>query len=114
MFYKNFRARGLAPKFIGPHRIVSKINKNCEIESFETRERTFVHSDSLKLFNPVDFTGEIVDEPEIQSSSSDEENFVLAEEQIIVRPNEHDLEPRYALRRKRRRPERFGFPVYNY
>ena len=113
VFYKNFRARGLAQKFIGPCRVVSKIDNNCKIESLESRKRKFVHANSLKLFNPVDFVDEAVDIPEMESSSSDEETLVFSGQRCIEQQYEH-REPRYQLRRNRRQPDRFGIPVYDY
>ena len=68
VFCENFHARGLAQMFIGPYRVVSKIYNNCKIESLESRTRKFVHTNSLKIFNPVDFIDETVDAPELESS----------------------------------------------
>eukprot|EP00794_Sanderia_malayensis_P014624 gene14624-16139_t len=47
---KNFRARGLEEKFIGPYIIVGVQEGNYEIESLKDKKRKIVHFNSIKPF----------------------------------------------------------------
>ena len=47
---KNFRARGLQGKFIGPYTIVAIPEGDYEIESLKDKKRKIVHFNNLKPF----------------------------------------------------------------
>ena len=119
---KNFRARGLDEKYIGPYLIVNIRENDCEVESLESRKRKVVHANNLKRFvvdtvaNPSSGDSE-----DILSSDSEEPTIELIDEQVGVRAvpdrvndQREPLNVRYNLRRNRRQPDRYGVPVVDY
>jgi hypothetical protein len=48
---KNFRARGLDEKYVGPYLAVDIQDTSCEIESLANKTRTIVHANKLKRFS---------------------------------------------------------------
>eukprot|EP00112_Aurelia_sp_Birch-Aquarium-sp1_P002161 Seg1233.2 transcript_id=Seg1233.2/GoldUCD/mRNA.D3Y31 product="Retrovirus-related Pol polyprotein from transposon 412" pseudo=true protein_id=Seg1233.2/GoldUCD/D3Y31 len=130
VLYKNFRATGLAQKYTGPYRIMSKIEENCEIESIEDGKRKFVHSNTLKPFSPANFAEDELCVPtdlEHSESGEEENDFVIEQGRprgIDVNMNENANnhardqdnagQRRYNLRAARRAPERYGLPVFDY
>ena len=119
---KNFRARGLDEKYMGPYLIVNIRENDCEIESLESRKRKVVHANNLRRFvvdtvvNPLS-----EDSEDLLSSDSDEPTVELINERagIRLRPHrindqEEPLNLRYNLRQNRRQPEGYGVPVMNY
>ena len=124
---KNFTARRLDEKYIGPFLVVDVRDTSCEIESLANRKRKVVHENNLKRFSieyNVDEVPEGSDDIESSESEFDDETVWEPRNPERVR-NEHrndeavnvepDHEPRhYNLRRNRRMPERYGIPVENF
>ena len=48
---KNFRARGLDEKYVGPYLVVDVQDTSCEIESLANKTRKTVHANNLKRFS---------------------------------------------------------------
>ncbi len=118
---KNFRARGLQQKFVGPYLIVGIREGNCEIESLVDKKRKVVHFNSLKPFK-IDYEFDDIEQDEndlcSEESESEVEEFAFEPPIRLGRNIERDIEPvknrPYDLRRNRRRPERYGVPVMEY
>ncbi len=116
---KNFRARGLQEKFIGPYMIIGIQEGDYEIESMKDKKRKIVHFNSLKPFK-IDYELEEIpqeaDDLYSDESEIDESIFEIED----PRPQEIGREPEiennrpYNLRRNRRPPERYGVPVLDY
>ena len=116
---KNFRARGLDEKYLGPYRIVSVIEEDCEIESIENGKRKFVHANCSKPFSLADIAIENSTESDslMDEENSDTEEIVVQKqnnEAAAVAKDVRNDERRYDLRRERRPPERYGTPVFKF
>eukprot|EP00112_Aurelia_sp_Birch-Aquarium-sp1_P013200 Seg2794.1 transcript_id=Seg2794.1/GoldUCD/mRNA.D3Y31 product="hypothetical protein" protein_id=Seg2794.1/GoldUCD/D3Y31 len=72
---KNFRARGLQEKFIGPYMIIGIQEGDYEIESMKDKKRKIVHFNSLKPFK-IDYELEEIPQ-EADDLYSDESEIVL-------------------------------------
>eukprot|EP00794_Sanderia_malayensis_P004998 gene4998-5655_t len=113
---KNFRARGLEEKFIGPYIIVRVQEGNYEIESLKDKKRKIVHFNSIKPFK-IDHELEGIPQKadELYSSESEIEDsiFDIEDPRPLEIRREHEIEniQPYNLRRNRRPPERYGVPV---
>ena len=118
---KNFRARGLDEKYVGPYLVVSIRDTSCEIESLANKTRKVVHANNLKRFS-IDYNiQEAYEESEDTESSEydvDEiEEPQNPEERRNNPRNEDDvnaMQERYNLRRNRRMPDRYGIPIMDY
>ena len=104
---KNFRARGLQEKFIGPYVIVKIQEGDYEIESLKDKKRKVVHFNSLKPFK-IDYELEEVpqeaDDLYSDESEIDESIFEIEDpgHQEIERELEIENDRPYDLRRNRR------------
>ena len=116
---KNFRARGLQGRYIGPYIIIDIKDAVCEIESLEDKRRKTVHFNALKPFK-MDY--EIKDVPRVdvdlmsEEFETEEELFELYEplHTNVERHIEFEANRPYNLRRHRRAPERYGIPVTDF
>ena len=113
---KDHRARGLAAKYLGPYRVIRVLNEDCEIESLDNGKRKIVHSNSLREFT---FENMPINKEEqnllSESDDSDADEIVYcANRPLVENENINKEAVRYNLRRNRRRPERYGAPVYDY
>ena len=113
---KDHRARGLAAKYVGPYRVIRVLNEDCEIESLENGMRKTVHSNSLREFTyenmPISKEEQNV---LIESDDSDATEIIYhANRPLVENENINQEAVRYNLRQNRRRPERYGAPVYDY
>ncbi len=118
---KNFRARGLDEKYMGPYLIVNIRENDCEIESLESTKRKVVHANNLRRFVLNTAYPLSEDSEDWLSSDSDEPTVELINQRAGVRLRPHRIndqeEPlnlRYNLRQNRRQPERYEVPVMNY
>ena len=82
---KNFRARGLDKKYVGPYLVVDVQDTSCEIESLANKTRNIVHGNNLKRFS-IDYDIDHV------QRNDDGANVMHG----------------YNLRRNRRVPDRYG------
>lgn len=119
---KNFRARGLDEKYIGPYLVIGVNGTSCEIESLANKKKKVVHANNLKRFS-VDYEiNEVHDQNEdLESSESDIDELVIELPNPVQRLNDQEnndnegvVQERYNLRRNRRMPDRYGVPVMNY
>ena len=116
---KNFRARGLQEKFIGPYVIVGIQEGDYEIESMKDKKRKIVHFNSLKPFK-IDYELEEIpqeaDDLYSDESEIDESIFEVDDPRPLEIGRELEIENNrpYNLRRNRRPPERYGCPVLDF
>ncbi len=117
---KNFRARGLEEKYIGPYLVVGIRDTSCKIESLANKTRKVVHANNLKRFS-IDYNIEAYEESEDTEGSEydvDEiEEPQNPEERRNNPRNEDDvnaMQERYNLRRNQRMPDRYGIPIMDY
>jgi hypothetical protein len=112
---KNFRARGLDKKYVGPYLVVDVQDTSCEIESLANKTRKIVHGNNLKRFS-IDYDiDQVYEESEDTESSEcdfDEIGNELPnpEERQNVQRNDDgaNVMHGYNLRRNRRVPDRYG------
>ena len=120
---RNFRARGLDEKYVGPYLVIDVNGTSCEIESLDNKKKKVVHANNLKRFS-IDYEINDVQEEnkDLESSESDIDELVLPNCVLQRRndqENENDddveiVQEHYNLRRNRRMPDRYGLPVMNY
>jgi hypothetical protein len=67
---KNFRARGLDEKYVGPYLVVDVQDTSCEIESLANKTRKIVHANNLKRFS-IDYDIDQVYEESEDTESSE-------------------------------------------
>ena len=119
MLLKNFRARGLQEKFVGPYIIIGIQEGVCEIESLKDKKRKCVHFNGLK---PIKIDYELEEIPQetddlcSDESEIDESIFEIEDPRPLEIGREPEIENNqpYNLRRNRRPPERYGVPVLDY
>ena len=119
---RNFRARGLDEKYKGPYQIIKLMNADCEVRSLENNKTKVVHYNNLKPYYmelEVESTVFSSDDNIESSSETEIEHYVstrLGTPVQDVNEQEQQLEERrpYELRRQRRRPDRYGIPVYDF
>ena len=74
---KNFRARGLDEKYIGPYLVIGVNGSSCEIESLINKKKKVVHENNLKRFSIEYEIDEVHEENEdLVSSEWEGEEFV--------------------------------------
>ena len=118
---KNFRARGLDEKYVGPYLVVSIRDTSCEIESLANKTRKVVHANNLKRFS-IDYNIEEAYEESEDTESSEYDVDEIEEpqnpEERRNNPRNEDdvnaMQERYNLRRNRRMPDRYGIPIMDY
>ncbi|CAB3982733.1 Transposon Ty3-G Gag-Pol poly [Paramuricea clavata] len=118
---KNFRARGLNEKYVGPYLVVDVQDTSCEIEPLANKTRKIVHANNLKRFS-IDYDiDQVYEESEDAESSEcdfDEIGNELPnpEERQNVQRNDDgaNVMHGYNLRHNRRVPDRYGIPVVDY
>eukprot|EP00794_Sanderia_malayensis_P002500 gene2500-2883_t len=116
---KNFRARGLEEKFIGPYIIVRVQEGNYEIESLKDKKRKIVHFNSIKPFkidHELEGIPQKADELYSSASEIDDSIFEIEDPRPLEIRREHEIEniQPYNLRCNRRPPERYGVPVLDF
>ena len=112
---KNHRARGLDSKYVGPYRVVRLLEEDCEIECLRTGKHRIVHVNNLRPFSVERVEPESNIDSLAESDGSDTDDFVFdIYKPVIENENPRQEQPRYNLRRNRRQPDRYGFPVYDY
>ena len=112
---KNHRARGLDSKYVGPYRVVRLLEEDCEIECLRTGKHRIVHVNNLRPFSVERVEPESNIDSLAESDGSDTDDFVFdIYKPVIDNENPRQEQSRYNLRRNRRQPDRYGFPVYDY